>query len=119
MLDGKGPIFEQIAARVADDIVTGTYPEDSAIPSINEFSVFFRTAPMTVGKAITQLVDQGVLYKKRGIGMFVAPGAPAQLRARRAEALRSEYIAPLIREAALIGVDLPTLHHLIDQEASS
>ncbi|MFB9955772.1 GntR family transcriptional regulator [Cellulomonas denverensis] len=119
VLDGKGPIFVQIADRIADDIVAGVYPEHGAIPSINDFSVFFRTAPMTVGKAITQLVDQGVLYKKRGIGMFVAEGAPALLRERRAQALRTEFIAPLLREADLIGVDLPTLHQLIDQEASS
>lgn len=119
MLDGNGPIFTQIATRIADDIVAGVHPEGTPVPSINEYSVFYRTSPMTVGKGIALLVDQGVLFKKRGIGMFVAEGARRRLLDQRTQALKEDFVAPLLREATLLGVDLATLHSLIDQEATT
>jgi DNA-binding transcriptional regulator YhcF (GntR family) len=110
------PIFQQLADRIADDIVSGGYPEDSAVPSTTEFAVFYRISPATAGKAVNVLVEQEVLYKKRGVGMFVAPGAKALLETRRRLDFHRQYIEPLVREAHILGIATAELHTMLDQE---
>jgi GntR family transcriptional regulator len=75
MLSGDGPIFLQLAERVAEDIINGTYAEETAVPSTNEYAAFYQISPITAAKGIGVLVEQEALYKKRGIGMFVSQGA--------------------------------------------
>ncbi len=116
MFTGEGPIYQQLADRIAEDILTGTYPEESMIPSTNEYAVFYQISPITAGKGVNLLVEQGVLYKKRGVGMFVAPGAKDVLHRERRSAFAREYIIPLINEAQLLGIDSSELAELIDQE---
>ena len=69
------PIFQQIAEQLEEAILSGAYPEESQVPSITEYSVQYRINPATALKGINLLVDAGPLYKKRGVGMFVASGA--------------------------------------------
>ena len=69
------PIFQQIAEQLEEAILSGAYPEESQVPSITEYSVQYRINPATALKGINLLVDAGLLYKKRGVGMFVASGA--------------------------------------------
>ena len=85
MLDDSRPIFLQIAELIEGDIVAGALPEEAQAPSTNEFAAFYRINPATAAKGINKLVDEGILYKKRGIGMFVATGARARLLERRRE----------------------------------
>ena len=66
------PIFQQIAEQLEEAILSGAYPEESQVPSITEYSVQYRINPATALKGINLLVDAGLLYKKRGVGMFVA-----------------------------------------------
>jgi GntR family transcriptional regulator len=108
MLSGDGPIFQQLADRIADEIMAGTFTEESSVPSTNEYAVFFSISPITAAKAVNVLVEQGVLYKKRGIGMFVASGARRSSRAR--------YVTPLLREARLLGIHKSEVDTMIDQE---
>ena len=74
------PIFQQIAEQLEEAILSGAYPEESQVPSITEYSVQYRINPATALKGINLLVDAGLLYKKRGVGMFVASGAREKLR---------------------------------------
>lgn len=104
MLTGDKPIFQQLADHITTEILNGTYPEESQIPSINEFAEFFRINPATANKGINILVNQGVIYKKRGIGMFVATGAHDILLAAGKEDFISAYIAPLVAEAQSLGL---------------
>ena len=76
------PIFQQIAEQLEEAILSGAYPEESQVPSITEYSVQYRINPATALKGINLLVDAGLLYKKRGVGMFVASGAREKLRHR-------------------------------------
>jgi GntR family transcriptional regulator len=99
---GDGPIFQQLAARIADDIIAGVYPEETAVPA-------------TASKGVNVLVDLGVLYKKRGVGMFVAAGAREVLRARRREGFRKEYVSPLVHEARVLEIDAAELHRMLDE----
>ena len=73
--NGEKPIFQQIAEGLEDGILLGAFPEEGQIPSITEFSVLYKINPATALKGINLLVEEGVVYKKRGVGMFVAQGA--------------------------------------------
>ena len=74
-LDEGTPLFVQIAEQLADDIVDGVLAEGARAPSTNELAAFYRINPATAAKGINMLVDEAVLEKRRGIGMFVAAGA--------------------------------------------
>ena len=75
MLDEGSPIFSQIAERLAGDIAEGTLAEGDRVPSTNELAAFYRINPATAAKGINVLTDNGLVEKRRGIGMFVADGA--------------------------------------------
>lgn len=118
MLDDGKPLFVQIADRVADGILAGSYPEGTQVPSTNELAAFHRINPATVGKGLGLLVDRDVLHKRRGLGMFVSDGARDRLQAERTSAFRAAFVAPMLSEAASLGLDLDTVHRIIDQEGS-
>ncbi|SDH66816.1 GntR family transcriptional regulator [Agrococcus jejuensis] len=118
MLDDGKPLFQQIAEQLSNDILDGTYPEETAVPSTNELAQFLRINPATAGKGLNLLVDDGVLYKKRGIGMFVATGARDRLVEARTRAFTHEFIAPMLREAAKLGITPGQLAHLIQEESA-
>src|SRR6476659_10565106 len=98
MDDGR-PIFLQIAEQVENSIIDGSLPEESQVPSTNELAAFHRINPATAAKGVNQLVDDGILYKRRGIGMFVSPGARAKLRHRRRAHFSDQFLRPLLLEA--------------------
>ncbi len=95
MFDEGKPLFVQIAEQVEDQIVDGTLAEESKAPSTNELAAFYRINPATAAKGVNLLVDRSVLYKRRGIGMFVAPGARERVLAGRREAFAERYVAPV------------------------
>ena len=98
------PIFIQIAEGIEDGILTGAFPEESQIPSITEFSVNYKINPATALKGINLLVDENIIYKKRGVGMFVAEGAVQKLRKKRQDQFYTNYISSLIDEARRLGI---------------
>lgn len=118
MFDEGKPLFVQIAEQLSNDILDGTYPEETPVPSTNELAQFLRINPATAGKGLNLLVDEGVLTKRRGIGMFVAAGARERLVAARTKTFTSEYIAPMIREAAKLGITPAALAALIEKESA-
>ncbi|MCC6309467.1 MAG: GntR family transcriptional regulator, partial [Trueperaceae bacterium] len=87
--------------------------EDSQAPSTNELAAFYRINPATAAKGISLLVDKGVLHKRRGIGMFVAPGARRALIAERRAAFAANYLDPLAAEARKLGLDVDELTQLL------
>lgn len=117
MLDDSKPLFVAVAEQIEDGILDGTYAEDDPVPSTNELAAFLRINPATAGKGFGLLVDAGVLIKRRGIGMFVAPGAREALRQRRKLAFQDQFIAPLLREAAQLGISADDLADMITKEA--
>jgi DNA-binding transcriptional regulator YhcF (GntR family) len=112
-LDEGTPLFVQIAEQLADDIVDGVLAEGARVPSTNELAAFYRINPATAAKGINLLVDDGVLEKRRGIGMFVAAGATEQLRAGRRKRFAEQYVDPMLAEAGRLGIDNDTLVSLI------
>ena len=108
-------IFLQIADRIENDIVRGIFLEDERAPSTNELAAIYGINPNTAAKSLTVLTNDGILYKKRGVGMFVAPGAREAILAKRREKFAAEYIAPMVREAKLLGLDAAALALMIEQ----
>ena len=118
MLDDSKPLFVAVAEQIEDGILDGTYADDGPVPSTNELAAFLRINPATAGKGVNLLVDAGVLIKRRGIGMFVAPGAREALRQRRRLAFQDQFIAPLLREAAQLGISAEDLADMITKEVA-
>jgi len=112
-LDEGTPLFVQIAEQLADDIVDGSLAEGTRVPSANELAAFYRINPATAAKGINLLVDEGVLEKRRGIGMFVAAGAQEKLRATRRKQFAEQYLDPMLAEANRLGIDSDLLVSLI------
>ncbi|HEU0041894.1 MAG TPA: GntR family transcriptional regulator [Jiangellaceae bacterium] len=106
MLDDRSPIYLQIADTIKRDILSGDLEADDPVMSTNQYAAFYRINPATAAKGFHQLVDEGVLYKKRGIGMFVSPGARAALVADRRERFYADVVDPMVAEAKIIGIDL-------------
>ena len=113
MIDEGRALFLQIAESVEDSIIEGGLPEEGQAPSTNELAAFYRINPATAAKGIGMLVDKGILYKRRGIGMFVAPGARDALLAERREAFAARYIDPLLLEARKLALSTEELAILI------
>jgi GntR family transcriptional regulator len=109
-----GPIFRQVAELVENAIVDGSLPEESQAPSSNELAAFHRINPATAAKGLNQLAADGILYKRRGVGMFVAPGAREQLLKRRRSEFADQYVRPLMAEAAKLGIPVREIATMID-----
>ena len=118
MDEGK-PLFVQIAEMVEDQIVDGTLREDEKAPSTNELAAFSRINPATAAKGVNMLVDKEILYKRRGIGMFVSPGARDKVLTERRSAFATSYIAPLIAEAQKLGLSPDDVAQLINEHAAT
>lgn len=114
MKDDGRPLFLQIAEQIENAVIDGSLPEESRVPSTNELAAFHRINPATAANGISRLVADGVLYKRRGIGMFVVSGARDMLLQRRRESFGHAYIAPLLAEARKLGMDAEDLKKMID-----
>lgn len=113
------PLFVQIASFVADLIVDGTLKPGEQAPSTNQLAQFHEINPATARKGLALLVDDHVLEKRRGLGMFVTDGARDRILEKRRDDFAGDYVAPLIDEALHLGYTRSNLHDLIDRVAES
>jgi GntR family transcriptional regulator len=102
--DQDKPIYIQIREKIEDQIINNQLKEGEQSPSTNQLVNFYKINHVTVSKGVNQLVDEGILYKKRGIGMFVAVGAREKLVQKRKESFIEEYVVKLVREADKLGI---------------
>ncbi len=117
MLNDQSLIYQQIAQLLEDGILRGEYPPETPVPSTNELARAFNINPATAAKGVNRLVEEGLLYKRRGIGMFVAPGALEALRKKRREAFAGTQIQALVREAKRLGMNRQELLDLVERQA--
>ncbi|MFC9997194.1 GntR family transcriptional regulator [Nocardia sp. NPDC127526] len=106
MFDDRSPIYRQIAERIRADVLHGALEEDQQIMSTTQYAEMFRINPATAAKAFQELVAEGVVYKRRGVGMFVAPGARGLIAGQRRERFFAEMVDPMIAEAKALGIPL-------------
>ena len=119
MFDDSTPIFMQLADQLCAEIVAGTYPDGAKTPSINEIAVFHRINPATANRAITLLVERGVLIKRHGIDMFVVDGALADLRRSRRAAYTDDVLHPALDTGLALGLDDAELRDAVVQYLES
>jgi DNA-binding transcriptional regulator YhcF (GntR family) len=103
-LDINRPLFLQVKEAIIGDILTGNLQPDEQIPSNSQLVSFFSLNPVTVHKGVSQLLDDGIIYKKRGLGMFVQPNARELLRAKGQEMFAADHITPLVKQAKTLGM---------------
>lgn len=118
MLNEQTSIYLQIAQMMENDILRGIYQEEEQVPSTNELARQFRINPATAAKGINLLVEEGILYKKRGIGMFVSTGAVAAIRQKRKAAFYEDYVKTLVNEAKNLHIDKAELLEMIGKAQS-
>src|SRR5438034_8778128 len=118
LIDDTRPIFVQIAERIENDIIAGELPEETQVPSTNQFASFYQINPATAAKGVNLLVDQGILYKKRGLGMFVATGSRQRLMEKRRELFFEHYVVAMVREAKRLGIEEEQVIAMIQKGAT-
>ena len=111
------PIYIRIVEGIKDAILNGELLEESQVPSTTYLSTKYKINIATVNKAMNCLVDEGLVYKKRGIGMFVKKGAKKQLIEERRKLFKERYIKATLIEARRLELSVEELQQLV-KEAS-
>ena len=114
-LNDQSLIYLQIAAALEDDILRGVYREEEQVPSTNELARGYNINPATAAKGINLLVADGILYKRRGIGMFVSKGAEKAVKQKRKAAFYDGYVKPLVKEGASLALTGEELLAMVDR----
>ncbi len=114
-LESEKPIYVQLFEWLSDMIISGTIPEGEQIPSTTEISVEYKVNPATALKGINMLVDKGVIFKKRGLGMFVSVGAVEKLKAERQQDFQQTYVDKMCAEAKKLGISKNEIIAMIER----
>ena len=99
-------IYIQIAEMIENEIILGNLKDEEQAPSTNQFAKIYNINPATAGKGLNLLVDEGILYKKRGIGMFVSEGAHKKIINKRQSIFYKEILPQIIEEANRLEISL-------------
>lgn len=109
------PIYLQLSEGLEDAIIAGAYEEETQIPSTTEISVNYKINPATALKGINLLVDNGIVYKKRGLGMFVAKGAKEKILEQRKVDFFESYIKTLVSEARKLSISKDDILRMLER----
>ena len=99
-------IFLQMADRLCDEILAGTYRGDDRIPSVREYAVMLGVNTNTAVKTYELLAREGVIYNRRGMGYYVSPDARQQILERRRAEFREQTLPELFRQMRLLDIDI-------------
>ena len=99
-------IYIQIADRLCDEILAGTYQDDERIPSVREYAVLLQVNTNTAVKAYDELARSEIIYNKRGLGYFVTKGAKKKILKERKQLLMKEKLPEMFRHMQLLGIDI-------------
>ena len=113
LLNQEKSIYLQIKEMIERDILRDILLEEERVPSTNELAKLYAINPATAAKGVNLLVDEGILCKKRGIGMFVATGAKEAIRKKRREHFFENYVKDMLTEAANLGISKEELIEMI------
>ena len=117
--DGATPIYLQIAEEIRSQILGGELAEGARLTSTTEYATRYRINPATANKAVALLVDEGLVVKRRGIGMFVVDGALTDLRRSRRAAYTDDVLHPALDTGLALGLDDAELRDAVVQYLES
>lgn len=109
------PLYLQLKEQIEDAILSGAFAQDTQIPSTTEISMTYRINPATALKGMNILVEEGILYKKRGLGMFVSSNAVNQLKQKRSNTFFEDYVVALLEEAKKLQLTKEEIWKLIER----
>ncbi len=115
ILTQEKSIYLQISEMIENDILRDIILEEEKVPSTNELAKLYSINPATAAKGINILVDAGIVYKKRGIGMFVSTGAKEAIKNARKEQFYDNYIKKIVIEAESLGITKAELVSMIEK----
>ena len=115
ILTQEKSIYIQIKEMIENDILRNILLEEERVPSTNELAKLYAINPATAAKGINLLVDEGTLYKKRGIGMFVAEGAKTRSMEKRKKNFYDDFVKSLMAEASSLGITRKELIAMIEE----
>lgn len=110
------PMYLQIAEKIETDILRGHFKADDQVPSMNEWSKILHINPATAGKGLNELVIQNILYKKRGLGMFVTEEAYSIILKKRKATFKHELLPQFLNEAERLHIEKEELIKMIRGE---
>lgn len=113
--DSKVPIYIQIAEQIEDLILEGKIPEETQAPSTNQLAALFKLNPATARKGLNILTEENILYKKRGLGMYVSEGAVKLIKAKRKKVFVERYVNELIRECKKLDIGIDEVIEMIKE----
>ena len=113
-LNEEKSIYLQISEMIENDILKGSLAEEERVPSTNELARFYKINPATAMKGVNILVDEGILYKQRGIGLFVSGGAKEMIKDKRKKSFYNDYVKAMLEEAKSLGISKDEIIKLID-----
>ena len=100
------PIYKQLRELVVERIIDGTFSEGDAVPSVRQVASDYQINHLTVAKAYQQLVEEGLLVKRRGLGMFVIDGARASLTNYEQQRFLEDELPAFAERVQMLGMDL-------------
>ena len=112
--DESTPIYLQIKKEIENAIINKSIEEEKAIDSIRIMAKQYRLNPQTISNAINELLNEGILFKKRGIGMFVEKGAQKKLKAKTYDEFIEEDLKKVISKSRSLGISKLDLLKLIE-----
>lgn len=118
-LNSDKSIYVQIAETIENEILSGNLKEEDQAPSTNQFAKIYQINPATAGKGLNLLVEEGILYKKRGLGMFVSPGARKSVLKKRQGAFLQETLPEIIAEAERLEISTEEIIEYIEKSERS
>lgn len=107
-------IYVQMADRLCDEILAGTYKDDDRIPSVREYAVMLEVNTNTAVKAYDELARANIIYNKRGLGYFVTPGAREQILQVRKKEFMEQKMPEMFRQMRLLGISKKEVCNLFD-----
>ena len=114
LFNDQTSLYLQIAEMIETDILRGVYRAEEQAPSTNALAKSLNINPATAAKGLNLLVSEGILYKKRGLGMFVSPGAAETIRAKRRAAFYDGFVKPLVKEGRSLGLEAEELIDMVE-----
>lgn len=114
--ESEKPIYVQLAEQIETAILSGAYPEETQIPSTTEVSVVYKINPATALKGFNLLVDEQIIYKKRGVGMFVSSGAVKSIKSKRKSGFLDGFVHGLVEEAQKLEISKQEIILMIERE---
>lgn len=99
-------IYQQMADRLCDEILAGRYNDDERVPSVREYSVALEVNSNTAFKSFELLSREGIIYNRRGMGYYVAPGARQKIVERRQKEFHEEWLPELFRRMEMLNIPI-------------